>query len=103
DHAAEGPLPMDRFRPNLVVGNTAPRAEDGWRRVRVGEVTFRAVKPCGRCVVTTVDQRTAERGKEPLRTLARHHRVDGSLVFGRNLIPEHTGVVRVGDSVEVLE
>ncbi|MHA7958754.1 MOSC domain-containing protein [Streptomyces sp. L500] len=102
DRATEGPLPMDRFRPNMVVDGTAPWAEDAWRRVRVGEVTFRAVKPCARCVVTTTDQRTAERGKEPLRTLARHHRIDGKAVFGRNLIPEHTGTVRVGDPVEIL-
>ncbi|AZQ70503.1 MULTISPECIES: MOSC domain-containing protein [Streptomyces] len=103
DRADEGPLPMDRFRPNVVVDGTAPWAEDEWRRVRVGEVTFRAVKPCARCVVTTTDQRTAERGKEPLRTLARHHRIDGKAVFGRNLIPEHTGTVRVGDPVEILD
>ncbi|MFI1179209.1 MOSC domain-containing protein [Streptomyces sp. NPDC020799] len=103
DHPDEGPLPMNRFRPNVVVDGTAPWAEDDWRRVRIGEVTFRAVKLCGRCVVTTTDQRTAERGKEPLRTLARHHRIDTSLVFGTNLIPEHTGVVRVGDEVEILD
>ncbi|MBB4893717.1 hypothetical protein FHS39_002748 [Streptomyces olivoverticillatus] len=101
-HAAEGPLPMDRFRPNVVVDGTAPWAEDGWRRVRIGEVTFRVVKPCGRCVITTTDQHTAERGKEPLRTIAAHHRIGGKLVFGQNLIPEHTGVVRVGDEFEVL-
>ncbi|MEU7133332.1 MOSC N-terminal beta barrel domain-containing protein [Streptomyces sp. NPDC046261] len=102
DHPGEGPLPMDRFRPNVVVDGTEPWAEDHWRRVRVGEVVFRVVKPCGRCVITTTDQHTAERGKEPLRTLARHHRIGKSLVFGQNLIPEHTGVVRVGDPVEIL-
>lgn len=103
DRAAEGPLPMNRFRPNMVVDGTAPWAEDEWRRVRIGEVTFRAVKPSARCVVTTTDQRTAERGKEPLRSLARHHRVGGKAVFGKNLIPEHTGTVRVGDPVEILD
>ncbi len=103
DHPGEGPLPMDRFRPNVVVDGTEPWAEDHWRRVRIGEVTFRVVKPCGRCVITTTDQHTAERGKEPLRTLARHHRIGKSLVFGQNLIPEHTGVVRVGDPVEILD
>lgn len=101
DHADEGPLPMDRFRPNLVVAGTAPWAEDGWRRITVGEVTFRVAKPCGRCVITTTDQRTAARGKEPLRTLARHRRIDGKLVFGQKLIPENTGTVRVGDTVRV--
>ncbi|MGK5730018.1 MOSC domain-containing protein [Streptomyces sp. URMC 124] len=103
DLPGEGPLPMDRFRPNVVVGGTEAWAEDEWRRVRIGEVTFRAVKPCGRCIVTTTNQRTAERGKEPLRTLARHHRIGGKAVFGKNLIPEHTGTLRVGDDVEILD
>ncbi|MGW7518529.1 MOSC domain-containing protein [Streptomyces sp. NPDC054796] len=102
DHADEGPLPMNRFRPSLVIEGTPPWAEDEWRRIRVGEVTFRVAKPCGRCVVTTTDQSTAERGKEPLRTLARHRRFGDHLVFGQNLIPERTGRVRSGDSFEVL-
>ncbi|MEU8567183.1 MOSC N-terminal beta barrel domain-containing protein [Streptomyces pathocidini] len=103
DHADEGPLPMDRFRPNIVVDGTAPWSEDEWSRIRVGEVVFRVAKPCGRCVVTTTDQRTAERGKEPLRTLARHRRFGDKLVFGQNLVPEDTGTIRVGDAVEFLE
>ncbi|MER5888157.1 MOSC N-terminal beta barrel domain-containing protein [Streptomyces sp. NPDC001941] len=103
DHADEGPLPMTRFRPNLVVEGAAPWAEDDWRRIAVGEVTFRVARPCGRCVVTTTDQLTAERGKEPLRTLARHRRFGDQLVFGQNLVPEHTGTVRVGDKLEVLD
>lgn len=102
DHPDEGPLPMNRFRPNLVVRGSAPWAEDGWRRLRIGEVAFRVAKPCGRCVVTTTDQSTGERGKEPLRTLTRHRRFGDQLVFGQNLVPEHTGRVRSGDSVEVL-
>ncbi|MGW7367959.1 MOSC domain-containing protein [Streptomyces sp. NPDC054841] len=102
DHADEGPLPMNRFRPNLVVDGTAPWAEDEWKRIAVGEVTFRVAKPCGRCVITTTDQTTAERGKEPLRTLARHRRFGDQLVFGQNVVPEHTGTVRVGDPVRVL-
>ncbi|NLU68191.1 MOSC N-terminal beta barrel domain-containing protein [Streptomyces sp. HNM0574] len=103
DHADDGPLPMNRFRPSVVITGTAPWEEDTWRRVRVGELTFRVAKPCGRCVVTTTDQGTAERGKEPLRTLARHRRFGDQLVFGQNLIPEHSGRVRSGDSFEVLE
>jgi uncharacterized protein YcbX len=103
DHPDEGPLPMDRFRPNVVVEGTPPWSEDGWRRVRIGEVTFRVAKPCGRCVVTTTDQATAERGKEPLRTLARHRRFGDRLVFGQNLVPESTGTLRTGDRFEVLE
>ncbi|MFF2847816.1 MOSC domain-containing protein [Streptomyces sp. NPDC058001] len=103
DHADEGPLPMDRFRPNVVVEGSPPWAEDDWTRVAVGDLTFRVAKRCGRCVVTTTDQRTAERGKEPLRTLARHRRFGDQLVFGQNLVPETTGVLRVGDPVTILE
>lgn len=102
DHATEGPLPMERFRPNLVVSGTEAWDEDAWARIAVGEVTFKVAKMCGRCVVTTTDQRTAERGKEPLRTLSRHRRFGSQLVFGQNLIPESTGTVRAGDPVTVL-
>lgn len=103
DHADEGPLPMSRFRPNLVVDGTAPWAEDDWVRIAVGDVTFRVTEPCARCVVTTTDQRTAERGKEPLRTLARHRRSGDKLLFGQNLVPEGTGTLHVGDPVRILE
>lgn len=103
DRPGEGPVPMDRFRPNAVIDGTAPWAEDGWRRIRIGEVTFRVVKPCGRCVVTTTDQRTGARGREPLRTLAGFRRSGGRLVFGQNLVPEHSGTLRVGDAFTVVE
>ncbi|MFG2648206.1 MOSC domain-containing protein [Streptomyces sp. NPDC048436] len=103
DHSDEGPLPMNRFRPNVVVDGTAPWAEDDWSRIAIGEVTFRVAKPCGRCVVTTTDQRSAERGKEPLRTLAKHRRFGDQLVFGQNLVPETTGSIRIGDPFTVLD
>lgn len=103
DHREEGPLPMDRFRPNAVVDGVGPWEEDGWRRIAIGEVAFRVAKPCGRCVVTTTDQSTGERGREPLRTLARHRRAGTKLIFGQNLVPEGTGTIRVGDPVRVLE
>ncbi|MFF6996242.1 MOSC domain-containing protein [Streptomyces sp. NPDC008313] len=102
DHAHEGPLPMNRFRPNLVVAGCDPWEEDRWSRIAVGEVVFRVAKPSGRCVVTTTDQDSAERGREPLRTLAEHRRIGRGLVFGQNLVPESTGTVRVGDPVVVL-
>ncbi|MFF8278908.1 MOSC domain-containing protein [Streptomyces lateritius] len=103
DHADEGPLPMNRFRPNVVVDDTAPWAEDGWTRLAIGDVAFRVARSCGRCVVTTTDQATAERGKEPLRTLARHRKDGGRLIFGQNLVPEHTGTIRAGDEVKILD
>jgi uncharacterized protein len=102
DHPDEGPLPMNRFRPNMVVSGSAAWAEDGWSRLAIGEVAFRVAKVSGRCLVTTIDQGTAERGREPLLTLAGHRRIDGSLVFGQNLVPTTRGTIRVGDPVTIL-
>jgi uncharacterized protein YcbX len=97
------PVPMDRFRPNIVVDGTGPHAEDGWDRLRVGEVSFRVAKPCARCVVTTVDQTTGERGREPLRTLSTYRTVDGQVLFGQNVVHEGRGVIRVGDPVSIVK
>jgi uncharacterized protein YcbX len=96
-------LPMDRFRPNLVIDGEAPFAEDEWARIRVGSTEFRVVKPCARCVVTTTDQRTGAGGPEPLRTLASFRNAGGKVLFGENLIHDGPGPVRLGDPVEVLE
>ncbi|MFK8908145.1 MOSC domain-containing protein [Streptomyces sp. YS-3] len=98
----EGPLPMNRFRPNVVIDGTEAWAEDDWSRIALGDVVFRVAKPCGRCVITTTDQATAERGREPLRTLGRHRRFGTQLVFGQNLVPERPGVIRTGDPLRVL-
>ncbi|MDT9687440.1 MOSC domain-containing protein [Streptomyces sp. P9(2023)] len=103
DHADEGPLPMNRFRPNVVIEGTLPWAEDGWSRLAIGEVMFRVARACGRCVVTTTDQLTAARGKEPLRTLGAHRRQGNKVIFGQNLVPEHRGTIRVGDEVKILD
>jgi uncharacterized protein len=97
------PVPMTRFRPNAVVTGAAPWAEDHWRRIRIGAVSFRVVKPCGRCVVTTTDQITGEVGSQPLKMLGRRRRFGQQLVFGQNIIPEGPGVIRAGDPVEVLQ
>ncbi|MCK1822147.1 MOSC domain-containing protein [Streptomyces sp. XM83C] len=102
DRADEGPLPMNRFRPNLVVTGTTAWEEDSWTRVAVGEVVFRVATTCGRCLVTTTDQDTGGRGKEPLRTLTRHRRIGSRAVFGQYLVPLAPGTVRVGDPVRVL-
>lgn len=99
----EEPLPMDRFRPNLVISGCPAFAEDTWPRFRVGNIVFRAGGPCARCVVTTTDQLTAERGKEPLRTLASYRRDANDptdVNFGQNLIHEtKSGTLRIGDAV----
>ncbi len=100
----ETPLPMNRFRPNFVVSGSEPFAEDAWKRIRIGETIFHVVKPCGRCIITTTDQGTGERGKEPLKTLATFRNQGGKVMFGQNLIAESGGAtVKVDDEVEVIE
>jgi len=104
--AAEGPLPMTRFRPSVVVAGAPAWAEDGWGGLRIGAVTFRVAKGSDRCVFTTIDPDTAEKGKEPLATLARHRRWDGKVWFGINLIPDAPppgATITVGDPVTILE
>jgi len=97
------PVPMSRFRPSVVVAGSAPWAEDGWRRIRIGAVSFRVVKPCGRCMVTTIDQLTGEVGKQPLSMLGRRRLIGTDLVFGQNMIPDAPGTICVGDPVQILE
>jgi uncharacterized protein len=108
--AEEGPLPMRRFRPSVVVAGAEPWAEDGWRLLRIGGVVFRAVKGCDRCVLTTIDPDTAAKGKEPIATLSVARRWDGKVWFGMNLIPGPpdgadgaTAAIAVGDPVEILD
>jgi uncharacterized protein YcbX len=98
-------LPMNRFRPNLVVRGAPAFAEDRWGRIRIGGVILRASGPCARCVITTTDQNTLERSREPLRTLALYRRdEDGDVNFGQNYIHEtKSGTIAVGDAVEILE
>ncbi|RJL32853.1 MOSC domain-containing protein [Bailinhaonella thermotolerans] len=98
------PLPMNRFRPNLVIeGWGRPFGEDHVRRMRVGGVEIEVVKPCGRCVLTTVDQDAGVRTREPLRTLAKFRNIGKEILFGQNAIPRTTGEIALGDEVEILE
>ncbi len=93
------PLPMNRFRPNLVIAGGAPFGEDALEFFRIGALRFRVIKPCDRCVLTTTDQATAERGLEPLRTLATYRRWDGKVYFGQNVVHEGTGRLAVGEAL----
>ena len=95
------PLPMNRFRPNLVMAGGEPYEEDTLERFVAGGIAFRVVKPCDRCVVTTTDQETTERGVEPLRTLATYRRQPGGVMFGQNVVHFGTGRLTVGAPVEV--
>lgn len=107
-----GPLPFRRFRPNLFVegcaeAGVAAFAEDGWQRLRIGDVDLVGQGPIARCVMTTIDADTLEAGKEPVRTLARHRRWEGAtwMCAGFRLDSadaDAVGTIRVGDPVEVL-
>jgi uncharacterized protein YcbX len=94
-----GALPMNRFRPNIVIAGAIPYAEDSWGELRVGEALLRRAKPCGRCEVTTTDQATGEvRGPEPLATLATYRSSEEfGVMFGMNFVSVEPGVVRRGD------
>jgi len=98
------PVPLERFRPNLVVAGAAAFAEDSWRTVRISDYTFHVVKPCDRCAIITVDpERGIMTGKEPLTTLARYRTFDKKVLFGQYLLAEGVGTLRVGDVLQVLE
>lgn len=99
----DDPLPMNRFRPNLVIEGAGPFAEDEWTRFRIGAVEFDAGGPCARCATTTVDQATGEKGKEPLRTLATFRRQGNEVMFGQNAIHRGPGEIRIGMPVEIVE
>jgi|SRR5579883_1177408 uncharacterized protein YcbX len=100
------PIAMDRFRPNLVIEGAPAWAEDAWRRIRIGDLSFRVVKPCSRCAIPTLDPLTGEplEGNEPLCTLGQFRRAaNGGIIFGQNAIPDDCGALSVGDAVEVVK
>lgn len=96
------PVPMDRFRPNLVIEGGTAFQEDAWSCILVGEVRFRSVKPCARCVITTTDQATGLRGAEPLRTLATYRRRGAAVLFAVNAVAETPGTITAGEPVSVV-
>jgi uncharacterized protein YcbX len=93
------PVPMNRFRPNFVFTGGEPFEEDHWRNFQIGSNGFIAVKPCARCVLTTVNQDTAEKGAEPLKTLASYRTRNSKVYFGQNLVATHHTEVKVGDKI----
>jgi uncharacterized protein YcbX len=99
----DSPVPMNRFRPNIVVKGCEPFAEDTWQRIRIGDVEMALVKPCPRCVVTTIDKETLETNKEPLKTLSTFRKRPGGAMFGQNAIPLNEGRLEAGMSVQVIQ
>lgn len=97
------PLPMNRFRPNIVFSGGEPYDEDLYGHFTIGDVDFYGVKLCARCVLTTIDQETAKKGKEPLKKLASYRFKNNKILFGQNLIHEGFGEIEVGDELIVLQ
>lgn len=95
-------IPMNRFRPNIVVKGCDAFEEDNWTTIKIGELLFDVVKPCARCVITTIDQSTANQGIEPLKTMNSFRNKHNKLLFGQNIVHHSTGQIRVGDKVELL-
>lgn len=96
-------IPMNRFRPNIVLTGLEPHGEDTLAEISINGLKLYGVKPCARCVMTTINQQTAEKGKEPLKTLASYRKTGVKILFGENFIPEVEGQITAGDSVEVLK
>lgn len=101
----EQPVTMAHFRPNIIVEDTEPFAEDKWKRIRIGTAEFKAGRQCKRCIFTTIDPITKQKNAhgEPLRTLSTYRKQDGGVIFGQLFIPVKMGEIKVGDRVEVVK
>ncbi len=100
----DNPIPMNRFRPNLVFTGGLPNEEDNWKSFSIGKAQFHGVKPCARCNVTTINQKTGEAGKEPLKTLATYRKVGKKILFGQNIIPMNTeNIIEIGNEIMIEE
>ncbi|MGL5792910.1 MAG: MOSC domain-containing protein [Waterburya sp.] len=103
---AKQAIPMNRFRPNIVVETIKPFVEDTWSVIQIGEIRFTVVKPCSRCIITTIDQQQGAKNqlKEPLNTLGTFRQLsEQGVMFGVNMIPQNQGTIQVGDRLEVLQ
>lgn len=99
-------ISMNRFRPNIVIETNEPFIEDGWSLIQIGEVQFSVVKPCSRCIITTVDQQRGEKNelKEPLQTLGTFRQFgEQGVMFGENMTSRNSGIIQVGDRLQVLK
>jgi uncharacterized protein len=97
------PLSINRFRPNLVFTGGDAFIEESMKEFSINYCTFYGVKPCARCVVTTIEQESAEKGKEPLKTLSLDRRKDAKVIFGENVIAAGTGKISIGDIITILQ
>ncbi len=94
-------LPMQRFRPNLVISQCKSYAEDSWRKITINNISFRLPKPCSRCSVPTIDTETAQTSKEPLTTLNRIRKWNKQVFFGQNALHDNPGILSINDVVQI--
>ena len=99
----ENPVLMNRFRPNIVFSGGSPYLEDSLHKIKIGELEFQIVKPCARCVMTTVDQESGVKGKEPLKTLSTYRTLNGKVYFGQNVVALQSGKISIGDEIIALD
>jgi uncharacterized protein YcbX len=96
------PVTMQCFRPNLVVKGCNAFAEDQWQNMQINQISFRIVKPCSRCIITTVNPKLGiVSSPEPLRTLATYRNKANKILFGQNIIHNQTGVLTIDDVVQI--
>lgn len=103
NHHLEDPVPMDRFRTNLVVSGCNTFEEDTWKKIRIGEIFFEVVKPCSRCLITCVNHHSGEKGTEPLKTLAGFRKQKKVIMFGQYLIHTNQGTLSEGDTLKIIQ
>ena len=97
------PLPINRFRPNIVFTGGTPYEEDMMMHFTINSVNFFGVKLCARCTIPTVNQNDASKSVEPLRTLATYRQKNNKVYFGQNLLHHGIGSIHVGDTIEVIK
>jgi uncharacterized protein len=97
----ESPVEILRFRPNFVVTGGEAHQEDAWKVFKINDLEFLGVKPCARCIMTTIDPQTATKNSEPLKTLSTYRKRNNKIYFGQNLITKASGMVRVGDVIQL--
>ena len=98
----DSPVGMDRFRPNIVVDGCEPYAEDDWKKIQIGDITFSLVKPCARCIIPSIDQQTGSKQREVIDALNEHRRRDNKTYFGQNALYDKSGEIHLGDRVTVI-
>jgi len=97
------PLPMNRFRPNIVIEGCEPYEEDLMQQIQINGIDFYGVKLCARCMITTIDQDSTAKNKEPLKTLFTYRKRDNNVYFGQNLLYEGRGIIRTGDDLKIIK